>query len=139
MLDLHLFTSGPYQINLARSYLAEPMTAENNVLPRFVKEAPSIIRMEIPSRHCGASNRKTYHVFIDYVPNMHKLEGIRRYWCDCPNGARTVGCSLHVAACVFYLSFARHEPEILRPAAQLTDIFVPTGGETESENEASDV
>nr|XP_012152408.1 PREDICTED: uncharacterized protein LOC105664076 [Megachile rotundata] len=133
---LLLLTSGPYQIDLAQSYLAELMEADtNNVSMMFIKETPNIIRLEIKSRHVNA---KTYRLYIDYELKMDQIEGIRRYWCECPNGNRTVGCCSHVAAAIFYLVHARYLPQILRPAAQLTELFVPSREETEAEGSESE-
>ena len=127
---LVIFTSGPYQIKLAISYLPEVMDDDDNISMKFVKKTPNVVRVDIRSRHI---NRKTYRVFLEYDAGRNEIEGIRRYWCECPNGNRTVGCCSHVAAAVYYLSHARYLPSIRRPAPELTDLFLPSEGETESE------
>ena len=106
------------------------MDEDDNIQMQIAKHGSNIVRLEIRSRHV---NRKTYKVYIDYEASRNEINGIRRYWCECPNGNRTVGCCSHVAAGVYYLSYARYLPFIFRPAAGLTDLFVPSGGETESE------
>ena len=56
---------------------------------------------------------------------MNCIDVIKRYCYDCANGLRTVGCCCHVVAIIYFLSFARYETEIIRPAELLTHIFDP--------------
>jgi len=127
--SLLMFTSGLYQLRMALSYLAEIIDANDEVPMRYVKVKPTIIRVDIRSRH---SERVEYRVYIDYEPGSNGVEGIKRYYCDCKNGARTVGCCSHVATVVFYLSHARWQPVIPRPAEHLTDLFVPHESDSEA-------
>ena len=133
--QLLVFASGTYQIKLAISYLAEAMDDDDNISMSFVKETPTIVRLDIRSRHI---NRKTYRVFIEYEPSRNGIEGIRGYWCECPNGNRTVGSCSHVAAAVSYLSHARYQPSIRRPAAELTDLFLPSENEDDADEPGAD-
>lgn len=118
--QLAVFFTGSYQLSQAVSYLAEIMDEQYNLTVQFVKTTPSILKLEVRSRHV---NSKAYHVYIDYVPNGTTIQSIRRYCCNCPNGLRTVGCCSHIAAVVYYLSYARYLSRILRPAQALSDIF----------------
>ena len=127
--ELLILITGPYQFELAVSYLAETMDADNNISMTFVKETPTIIGLQIRSRHV---NRKTYRIYVDYVAESDGIEGIRRYWCECPNGNRTVGCCSHIASAIYYLSYARYLPSISRPAEMLSDLFLPNDADTES-------
>lgn len=61
--QLLILTSGPYQIDLAVSYLAEMMDDDDNINMSFVKESRNIVRLEVRSRHI---NRKIYKIFIEY-------------------------------------------------------------------------
>ena len=128
--SLILFTSGPYQIRMARSYLAELIGADNEVRLRYVKLQPTIIRVEIQSRH---SESVKYRVYVEYEPRINGVEGIKRYYCECKNGARTLGCCSHVATIVYYLSHARWQLAIPRPAHQLTDLFIPEDSDSEED------
>ena len=130
--SLLMFTSGPYQLRLARSYLAELIVADDEVPMRYVKVKPTIIRVDIRSRH---SESVKYRVYVDFEPGRNGVEGIKRYYCECKNGARTVGCCAHVATVVSYLSHTRWQPVIRRPADHLTDLFVPQDRESEDETE----
>lgn len=118
--ELIILASGPYQLQLAASYLAETLDDHDNVQMSFVKEERTIVRLEIASRHI---NRKTYRLFIKYRPGLDNIEGIEGHWCECPNGSRTVGCCSHVAAAIYYLCHARYLGNIPRPAADLMQIF----------------
>lgn len=97
------------------------MDDQGNLYVQYVKQTPNIIKAEVKSRHI---NHKTYHKDIDYVPNSIGHQSIQRYYCDCPNGNRTVGCCSHVAAIIYYLSFTRYFSRIIRPAEILSSIFV---------------
>ena len=130
--QLLILITGPYQLKLARSYLAELMDEHNNVAMMYVKEAPNIVRLDIRSRHV---KRQVYRVYIDYEARRNDIGGIRRYWCECPNGKRTAGCCAHVATAIYYLSCARHSVAILRPAAYLSGLFSGDGNDTEPEEE----
>ena len=74
--SLLMFTSGPFQLRTALSYLAE-LTRPNNEVPmKCVKLKPTIIRVDIRSRH---SENVVYRVYVDYEPRMNSVEGIKRY------------------------------------------------------------
>lgn len=118
--QLRILFTGSYQLSLAVSYLAEIMDDKSNLYIYYVKQTPTIIKLNVRSRHV---NSKYYRLFIDYVPNMNSVEGIRGYCCDCPNGNRTVGCCAHVASVIYYLAHARYLSRILRPAEILSKIF----------------
>ncbi|KYN12693.1 hypothetical protein ALC57_15133 [Trachymyrmex cornetzi] len=45
------------------------------------------------------------------------------YACECANGRRTIGCCSHIAAIIYYLSYARYLSKIFKPAEILSDIF----------------
>jgi hypothetical protein len=118
--QLRLFFTGSYQLKQAISYLAEMMKDEDYLHLLYLKENPDILRFEVQSRHI---NRQKYKVFLHYEPNSTSIDGIKRYCCTCKNGNRTVGCCSHVAAIVYYLSYARFLSNILRPAEILTRLF----------------
>ena len=101
----------------------------------FVKTTPTIIRLNIPSRH---RNDTEYRVYVEYDPHKDfDVNSIKRYCCDCKNGLRTVGCCAHVATVIYYLSRARFQAVIHRPAHQLTGLFEPSTTDSElDENEA---
>lgn len=118
--DLKLFFTGTYQLKQAAGYLGEMINKDGSVKIQFVKERNNILKVLVPSRHI---NRKSYRCFIEYAPNTTGCSGIMRYTCECANGLRTIGSCSHVAAVLYYLTFARYQSKILRPAAFLCSIF----------------
>uniref|UniRef100_A0A6P7GRD0 Uncharacterized protein LOC114329946 n=3 Tax=Diabrotica virgifera virgifera TaxID=50390 RepID=A0A6P7GRD0_DIAVI len=118
--DLITFFTGTYQLKQSISYLAELITEDNKVDLQFLKETADIIKIQVRSRHIKA---KTYNCYIHYQPHSIGTSGIKRHYCDCANGARTIGCCSHVAAIIYYLSNARYLAKIVNPAKILTNIF----------------
>lgn len=72
----------------------------------------------------GSLRTSTYKCYIDYEPHSTSHAGIRRHYCECANGTRTVGCCSHVAAAVYYLSHARYLARIIKPAEILNSMFL---------------
>lgn len=131
--DLIIFYTGTYQMQQAISYLAEIMTDDNQLNVQYLKpkkdvnsveqtskSKEEIIKLQVRSRHIS---RKTYNCFIEYTPNTIGYSGLKRYCCECANGLRTIGCCSHVAAIIYYLSYARYLSKIIRPAEKLTKIY----------------
>ena len=97
--DLKIFFTGTYQLGQSVSYLAD-MPDDNNAISEnlwYHREDTNILKMTVQSRH---SSIKEWRCYLDYVPVSTGCAGIRRHYCECPNGARTVGCCSHVAAVV---------------------------------------
>ena len=139
--ELKLLFTGGYQLSQALCYLAEIIDDSNQITVSYLDtDLPeNIIRFDVQSRH---KNSKVYKCYINYVPNLNCIEGIARYCCDCANGLRTVGCCCHIAAVIYYLSNARYEARIIKPAEFLSKIFDPEEYEdilpTISDSEESD-
>ena len=87
---------------------------------KYLEEDSNILKLEVRSRH---ASKKRYRLFIDYLPDSVGLSGIKRYYCECANGNRTIGCCSHVAAVIYYLSHARYLSKIVRPAEILTRLY----------------
>lgn len=118
--ELKIFFCGTYQLSQAICYLAELITSDGSINIEYFKDQHNIIRVQIKSRHIS---KKIYHIFIDYSPFLNGINGIKRYYCSCPNGSRTAGCCSHLAAVIYYLSCARFKSKIIRPSDMLTNIF----------------
>nr|XP_034192559.1 uncharacterized protein LOC117609911 [Osmia lignaria] len=117
---LKILFTGSYQLSQAISYLAETIDVDNNINIFGIKHKDHIVKFQIQSRHI---NGKTYSCYIDYTPDSINISGIKRYCCECVNGNRTIGCCSHVAAIIYYLSYARYQARIVRPAELLSTIF----------------
>lgn len=120
--DLEVFFTGTYQMKQAVSYLAELMGNDDQINLSYLKESKDILKIQIRSRH---KQSKTYNCYIQYQPEAIGASAINRYYCDCPNGTRTIGCCSHVATVIFFLSHARYLSKIVRPSEILTNIFDP--------------
>ena len=96
-------TYGPYQVKLAKSYTHEHLTAEGKYVVEVHKQAPDFLRVRIHSRF---TNSKVHYTWIHW-----SSEAVLGWYCTCPVGMRTVGCCAHVAAVIWFLSIARHEPK----------------------------
>lgn len=118
--ELKIFFTGTYQYSQAISYLAEMMRRDGSIDMHVVKDRSNILKVQVASRHIS---RKTYHCFLEYIPNTNDVSGIQRHYCECTNGIRTVGCCSHLAAIIYYLSNARYMSKIIRPAKTLTKLF----------------
>lgn len=117
LLQLKELFTGSYQLKVAASYLAE-IFRNGQFLIEYCKTDNRIIKFKINSRHISG---KVYHTFVKY--SLDKEKPITGYYCKCPNGARTIGCCVHVATVIFYLSYARYQSKIPSPAGFLNKIF----------------
>ena len=113
--DLKLFFMGSYQFMQAISYLAEMIKSDNTLKIKINQRDPFLLKIEIQFRHISS---KKYRCFIQYDPQT-----IKNHYCECANGKRTVGCCSHIAAVIYYLSYARFLSLIPKPAEKLLNIF----------------
>ena len=139
--ELILFFTGSYQMIQAVYYLAEIVNDDDTIEGGFYNyQGRHILRYDVQSRHI---NSKQYQCYVEYIPYKNEIGGIKDYACDCANGKRTVGTCGHFASIIFFLSYARFESKIIRPAEFLNNIIdkkiiediLPT---EESEDEEND-
>ena len=68
-------------------------------------------------------------MYIRYLPISETIierpDHIKSWFCECKNGARTLGCCCHIAALLYYLAYARHlkYQSLKKPAFFLNSIF----------------
>ncbi|XP_058799408.1 uncharacterized protein LOC131668928 [Phymastichus coffea] len=106
--SLKILFSGTYQLAMAISYLAEILDEKNELELKYVKAYKNIIAVSVQSCHIKS---KIYKCYIDYKPKTQGLSG----------------CCCHVAAIIYYLSCARYQSRIFRPAEKLTTLFREEG------------
>ena len=85
-----------------------------------------ILSTKIHSRHISLKECRVYIRFTPVTDSTTELrENIKCWYCECKNGARTLGCCCHVAAVIYYLSYARHanNQNLKKPAFILNSIF----------------
>ncbi|KAJ8685550.1 hypothetical protein QAD02_021343 [Eretmocerus hayati] len=118
-------TFGVYQVGLAPSYVQDKlqrdegdemqieMLRDHDRLPE-----PGLLRVRLYSLFQNASK---YQLRITYTPAAnddaeHQMEvdapPIEDYYCTCMSGARTLGTCARVVCVMWYLGFARHDPNV---------------------------
>ena len=124
-------TYGSYQLSQSLSYLSEQFSKNGSYLilgnkHKLTQDGSKIISTKIQSRHSSA---KQYRVYIRYLPisktTTERPDHIKGWYCECKNGARTLGCCCHIAALLYYLAYARHvnHQSLKNPALFLNSIF----------------
>ena len=118
--DLKILFTGTYQLAQAVPNLAEMVDTDGKRRIKYVKDESNVLKLKVPSRHIS---RTAYRCFLRYKPNTFGISGLTHYTCECANGQRTAGCCLHIAAVVYYLSYARYLSKNFKPAEVLSDVF----------------
>ncbi len=120
----------PYLI-LGPSYLLECANKQSDIRLCVNKEATGsskILTARVFSRHSGS---KAYRVYIKYKPQLPQVtydlpynpEYIQSWYCECKNGARTLGSCCHVASIILFCAFERFLEKPEKPGQHLLDIF----------------
>lgn len=138
-LDLIYIALGRYQIEQAESYCQEHMKDNDSrfvvfafpdhlcreFLPSFFDNdrQPKLLMAQLKSRFISKKFHNTF-LLIDERANGEDI--VLSYYCECYNGARTVGCCSHVM-CVIWFTLFKKNRNIPKPAAFL-DNFFPTLG-----------
>ena len=69
-------------------------------------------------------NRQEDEDFAGNEPN----EPILRHYCTCKTGARTLGSRAHIASILWYLGYARHQPQRIKyPTTALLENVIDAG------------
>eukprot|EP00732_Lithocolla_globosa_P003764 Lithocolla_globosa_v1_NODE_3155_length_1748_cov_14.170112.p2 type:complete len:129 gc:universal NODE_3155_length_1748_cov_14.170112:965-1351(+) len=98
--QLKILFCGRYQLKQAKSYIDEHTNVNGGCTFECHVKAPDLLRVKIQSRH---SNAIKHCLWIEW-----KKEEVTGWYCRCGVGVRGVGCCAHVAASIWYLSYARH-------------------------------
>ena len=86
----------------------------------YLRDTSTVLKLKVPSHHIS---RKAYRSFLRYKPNTSGISGLTQYTRECANGQRTVGCLSHIAAVLYYISYARYLSKNCKPAEVLSDVF----------------
>lgn len=131
-------TIGVYQVNLSPSYVQDKLRREaneefqlkvfrdpqNDAIPRN-----GLLRVRIFSIFRNATK---YQLWIAFKPTDEN-EGedddspVLGHYCTCKSGARSLGTCAHVASVVWFLGFARHDPNVRYPSTSLNDAILDAG------------
>lgn len=120
MSELRELTFGVYQLKQAPSYLADTINEDGEYdiyYHSFLQQ--NAVKFRVQSRH---QNSKQRDLWIGYNNLNEGTKSITGWYCKCPNGSRIVGCCAHVAAIIWYLSYARYCQRIIAPAADLDSL-----------------
>lgn len=108
--DIYMnITFGQYQLRQGLQYIKQHQKKDNGKYKISMFSKDSYIRAQIQSRFSG---QKVRNVYIKYDKDKTGYDGILGWFCDCPNGARTVGCCGHVASLIYFLAYAQHLPTL---------------------------
>jgi len=97
LLDLSF---GTYQMQQAYSYVMDHLNENGKYIFEMFKDKPNILKVKIKSRH---SNQTVYKSYIDY--SNSDLRPIKRWYCTCKSGARTLGLCAHVMSVLWYMGY----------------------------------
>lgn len=123
---LQELTVGIYQLGLAPSYIQDKLQREGTEVFEFdeLQNEEGLIRVRIGSRF---RNNTIHQLWVSFqVRNENECENedynpIQSYYCTCKSGARTLGMCAHVASILWYLGYARHQPQVKYPTTALLD------------------
>lgn len=125
-------TVGVYQVNLAPSYIQDKIQRDGQEefqLDEFIDE-PGFIRVRLYSRFRNATKYQLWIAYDSIEDNEHNNDIhdniIHGYYCTCKTGARSIGSCAHVASVLWYLGYARHEPNVSYPATSLLHNILDT-------------
>lgn len=119
-------------MRLAKSYTHDMFQRDMDFNFKMRLDEPGLMRFETYSRFSRGTRHKTWIQFpeaweVDEVVDL-EAQPITGYYCDCKSGARTVGCCSHVAAVLWYLGYARHQPEpVPTPQSVILDYVIDAG------------
>lgn len=136
-------TIGVYQVKLAPSYVQDKLQRDHDEEFQFetLRDInrlpwPGLLRVRVFSRFRSAAK---YQLWISYRPTNNEEinseeESIDGYYCTCKSGARTVGTCAHIASVIWYLGYARHQPNIRYPLTQLLGSVHDAGNRPQPQN-----
>jgi hypothetical protein len=115
--DLRTLTLGTYQLKMASLYTNQHLSPDSRYNLHIHKEDEGLIRVKLQSRF----SRSTKHnLWIQFTPDGAGPESISGWYCSCKAGARTMGCCAHITSAVWFLGFARHNPDAVPKRRNLT-------------------
>ncbi|XP_035706652.1 uncharacterized protein LOC118435202 [Folsomia candida] len=109
--DLEKLTLGVYQVSLAKEYTKKHLSEDSEFNIQLNTEVSGVLRAKLASRFTSGKN---HQLWIQFDANLQSHNAITGYYCDCWQGARTVGMCAHVTCVIWYLGYKRHQPENLR-------------------------
>lgn len=102
-------TLGPYQVNKGERYIERDLKLDPLYTVYVHKEEAGIIRLKMKSRFRRAV---THNLWIEFSDDEFRKPSNRilGWYCCCEQGARNLGCCVHVASVLLHLGRDMHEP-----------------------------
>lgn len=110
--QLEEITLGKFQIRNAVSYVDEHLRLgiDYDIFSTSLQKNPHIIMVRLRSKYRPSG---THKLWIEYEA---RGDGeIRRYYCQCRSGERTLGTCSHIASVLWFLGYKRHEDPTYEP------------------------
>lgn len=131
-LDLNYLkelTVGIYQINLAPAYIQDKLAREGAEILELDEHnnEPGFLRVRLYSRFRNATRYQLWIAYQSEEDLENDDEPILGYYCTCKSGSRTLGTCAHVASVLWYLSYARHQPNVKYPSTALLENITDAG------------
>jgi hypothetical protein len=126
--DLMELTLGVYQLKQAKAYALEHIDPDGGYEVKLAMAERTILQARIQSRHV---NSVRYHVWLKY-----SSKEILGWYCACKVGARVIGCCAHVSSLMWYLAYARYNPNELYQRSSLYSNDILDAAEEESYDES---
>ncbi|KMQ87335.1 hypothetical protein RF55_13409 [Lasius niger] len=123
-------TIGVYQVKLALSYIQDKQRDEDEELhiemlrDRNRLPEPGFLRARVFSRFRNAAKHQLWIAYQSTNEDENDQENedpIQDYYCTCKSGARTVGTCAHIASIIWFMGYARHQPNIRYPSNQIIE------------------
>lgn len=127
LMDL---TLGVYQVKQAKAYAIEHIDPDGAYFVKVTNTEKAMLRAHIQSRHI---NSVQYDVWLKYTSNE-----ILGWYCTCKVGARVIGCCAHISSLMWYLAYARYNPNELQQRSSLYSGIILDAYEEESNDETDD-
>lgn len=108
---LEELTIGTFQLKNVESYTFQHTNEDGDYQCEYFLVDEKYLRVKLESRHLS---RTVYNVWINFTLEKDE-DPIKGWYCNCKNGARVVGTCAHVASVLWFIGFARNNPECLKP------------------------
>ncbi|KYN28329.1 hypothetical protein ALC57_02254 [Trachymyrmex cornetzi] len=114
------------QENLGRDKLSRD-NSEILQVDVYQQEA-GLVRLRVYSRFRNATRYQLWVQFTERCRQHDNNEPILGYYCTCKTRARILGTCAHITSVLWFLGYARHQPNVKYPSTGLLDNIADAGG-----------
>ena len=128
-----------YQLKLTPAYIQDNLQREQAKQFQMDKllDEHGLIRVRMYSRFRNITKYQLWIAYIEEDFNWQENEdfadeepneSILGYWCTCKTGAGKLGSCAHIASILWYLGYARHQPQRIKyPTTALLENVIDVG------------